>query len=409
MAISSRQPLAARRHRPDYGLVLIMGLLIIIGLIVIFSLGPSLQNSVGITIGKQFLAIFLGIGAFAATALVPLTFWHKVQGFIIWGAVITSTLLFVLPGDTFNPDINGARRWLVFGPISFQPSELIKFSMLIYVASFLAKKAKHNKLNDRGETLNPIAFLLAVLGVVIVLLQRDLGTMLVLVSMVIAMLYVSGIKLRYLSTLVGGLVGAGALAVLLAPHRLSRFLTFLDPSSDLQGAGYHINQALIAVGSGGLFGVGLGRSVQANGYLPEAANDSIFAIYAENFGFIGAVLTLALFGALLVRILRIIERAPNTYTRLIAVGIFAWLFSHIVINVGAMLGILPLTGITLPFLSYGGSSLLFMMAAIGLVFNISRYTAFADPAKRGATHANTRNRRRNGRTRHAVATSYKSA
>jgi cell division protein FtsW len=196
-------------------------------------------------------------------------------------------------------------------------------------------------------------------------------------SIILTMLFVSGMKLNHLARFVGALIAAGVVATLMFPHRLARLTTFFDHSQDVDGAGYHINQALIAVGSGGWFGRGLGKSVQVFGYLPEAINDSIFAIIAEQFGFVGSVLVLFLYGGLAVRLLRLIERSPNLYLRLLAAGIFGWLLSHVLINVGAMLGLVPLTGITLPFLSLGGTSLVFITAAFGIAFNMSRYSSLS--------------------------------
>ncbi len=166
--------------------------------------------------------------------------------------------------------------------------------------------------------------------------------------------------------------------------------------------GYHINQALIAVGSGGLTGKGLGQSIQAFGYLPEAANDSIFAILAEKFGFLGTLAVLAIFAALFVRILAIMDHTADPYLRLIVAGVFGWVFSHTIVNISAMLGIFPLTGITLPFVSFGGTSLLFMLSALGLVFQISRYTNHSKNSdnKTGDNHENRERGRGIGRTRH---------
>jgi cell division protein FtsW len=177
----------------------------------------------------------------------------------------------------------------------------------------------------------------------------------------------------------------------------------LHPEADAQGDGYHISQALIAIGSGGIVGQGLGRSVQAFGYLPEAANDSIFAVVAEKFGFVGSVLLIALFGMLLFRIVSIIERTPDMFARLVATGILAWITAHILINIGAMLSLLPLKGITLPFISYGGSSLLFTMAAIGLLLQISRFTVpkARMSSYKGGTHEGTRLGGRDRRPRYA--------
>lgn len=403
MPRSSKQRIEARRHKPDYSIIVVVTVLIILGMIVLFSIGPALEASTGITVGKQMLSVAISIVAFLVAFLVPLRFWSSVQKQLIALAVIATTVLMLAPGELINPDIKGAKRWLVFGPFSFQPSELVKLALVIYLAAFLAHKAKHNKLNDTQETLIPISIITAVLGFVIVILQRDLGTMMAIVAVVFAMLYVSGMQLRHLGKFVGGLAGFAVLAILLAPHRLERIATFLSPESDVQGAGYHINQALIAVGSGGIFGLGLGKSVQAYGYLPEAANDSIFAIYAEKFGFIGTVIVLGLFGFLLYKIAKIVQHAPNNYTRLIVTGVFAWIASHIFINIGAIIGLMPLTGITLPFLSYGGSSLMFIMIAVGLALNISRYTVSerAIKSKENRSYARSSDRRRNKRAHYA--------
>ena len=176
---------------------------------------------------------------------------------------------------------------------------------------------------------------------------------------------------------IGGIIVIGAtLAIMSTSYRRERVMTFLNPEADCQNAGYQACQALIAVGSGGLVGKGLSHGAQAYGYLPEAANDSIFAIMAEKFGFVGVVLLLCLFMALFSRLVRILERAPDNFSRLVVTGVLAWLSTQALINVGAMIGLLPLKGITLPFISSGGTSIIFMLAALGLVFNISRYTTF---------------------------------
>lgn len=392
-SLTSRQMLTVRKHKPDYGIVVISSILMIIGIIVLFSIGPALQNSAGITVGKQFVAIVAGTIAFILASFLPLSFWHRSQPVLIILTAITSVALL------FAPEVNGAARWIPLGPFAFQPSELLKLTLIIYLANFLARRGKHEQLNDISQTMMPIAIVSAILGVFIVFFQRDLGTMSVVIGIIFAMLYVSGIKAKQLGIFFAGIIGAGLAAIIIAPHRLNRVLTFLDPNSDIQGAGYHINQALIAVGSGGIFGLGLGNSVQAYGYLPESATDSIFAVYAEKFGFLGSLAILVLFGALLFRIAKIVEHSPNLYTKLLATGIFAWIFTQVTVNVGAMLGLMPLTGITLPLLSFGGSSLVFIMAALGLVFNLSRYTKF-EP-KRGANNALHSDRRRHGRPRYA--------
>lgn len=405
MPVSAKTKIQARKHKPDYSIILTVAVLLIIGIVVLFSIGPALEISTGVTVGRQFVSILFGLVAFLITFLVPLSFWHRAQKSLVSVAVIATTVLLLAPGGVINPDIKGAKRWLVLGPVSFQPSELLKFALLIYLAAFLANKVKHNKVNDPNETLIPVAIITGVLGLVVVVLERDLGTMMAMISIIVAMMYVAGVRMRQMGAFFLALASVGALAVAVAPHRIERFLTFVDPGSDVQGSGYHINQALIAVGSGGLFGLGLGKSVQAYGYLPEAANDSIFAIYAEKFGFVGTVLILTLFAYLLIKLAKIIQHAPNVYTRLVATGVFAWIGSHTIINIGAILGLLPLTGITLPFLSYGGSSLVFIMAAVGLALNVSRYSLTERAVKReGRTRRNesSSHRRRHRRTRNAA-------
>lgn len=392
-SLTSRQMLTVRKHKPDYGIVLISSILMIIGIIVLFSIGPALQNSAGITVGKQFVAIVAGVAAFIFASFVPLSFWHRSQPVLILLTAVASVALL------FAPEVNGAARWIPLGPFAFQPSELLKLTLIIYLANFLARRGRHEQINDFSQTMMPIAVISAILGVFIVFFQRDLGSMSVVVGITFTMLYVSGVRAKQLAVFFAGIITASVAAIAIAPHRLNRVLTFLDPNSDVEGAGYHINQALIAVGSGGIFGLGLGHSVQAYGYLPESATDSIFAVYAEKFGFLGSLAILVLFGALLFRIAKIVEHSANLYTKLLATGVFAWIFTQVTVNVGAMLGLLPLTGITLPLLSFGGSSLVFIMAALGLVFNLSRYTKF-EP-KRGVANAVHSDRRRHGRPRYA--------
>jgi cell division protein FtsW len=212
-----------------------------------------------------------------------------------------------------------------------------------------------------------------------------MGTMIPIAAIMLAMLYLSGISMKRFMTIITVIVVGGALAIGMAGHRRARVLTFLNPDADTSGSGYHINQALIAVGSGGMFGKGLGRSVQAYGYLPEAANDSIFAIMAEKFGFIGMLVVFSIYGGLLFRIIGIVNRAPNTYLRLVSGGVFAWMGVQAFVNIGAMLSIMPLTGVTLPLLSFGGTSLIFTLAALGVVFHISRYTRLGHEVESNVT------------------------
>ncbi len=274
-------------------------------------------------------------------------------------------------------EVNGATRWVNLGLFTFQPSEFLKFALIIYLAVLLSERRRTNRLNNMSETVVPLLAITAFIGVLVAILQKDLGTMVAIASIIVTMLFVSGIKFRFLARFLGIIASASILGIVLFPHRISRILAFLNPNRDVEGIGYQINQALITIGSGGWLGKGLGKSVQVFGYLPEAINDSIFAIIGEEFGFIGAMAVIILYSVLLLRMVRIIERSPNDYLRLMVAGAFGWMSAHVVINIGAMINVLPLTGITLPFLSFGGTSLIFLSATMGLVYNASRYTSLA--------------------------------
>lgn len=387
-----------RRHRPDYGLLLISLLLLVIGLVVVYSIGPGLAAQKHVSdnyfVGKQVLAILIGLVAFAVVAMVPLRFWQRAQRPIIGAAVIATLVALVLPTSAEYP----AHRWIRLGGLSLQSVELIKMAILVVVATFLATQASRGQLADDNKTIKPLMIGLAVIGFVVALLQKDLGSTAVLVAMIAAMGFVAGLPLK--RVILAGAVVVGAMALLVLPfsYRRERVFNFLNPEQNCQTSGYQACQALIAVGSGGLTGKGLGHGAQAFGYLPEAANDSIFAIMAEKFGFLGMAVVLSLFMALFARLVRILERAPDMASRLMVVGVLAWLSTQALINIGAMIGLLPLKGITLPFISYGGTSIIFVLAAVGLVFQISRYTTFtvnldAVEQERGG-HENTSDGRR---------------
>ena len=389
----------ARRHRPDTLMVLFLSILLLLGLVVIYAISPALTARIGgenldqnMFMYRQLIYLVVGVAAFAVTATIPLSFWSKFQGRLLIGAIILGTLPFLLQATPIGLCTNDACRWIDLGFTTFQPAEIMKFTLVIFLAGFLAARMQQGKLNNLHDTLIPAGLILLVMAVVVIGLQRDLGTGITIVAIVMTMLFAAGMRLKLLGIAAAGCLVLGALFTLAAPHRIERILTFIQhESSQADEMGYHINQALIAVGSGGLTGKGLGQSIQAFGYLPEAANDSIFAILAEKFGFLGTAGVLAIFAGLFMRILGIMDHTANPHYRLIVAGVFGWVFSHTIVNVGAMLGIFPLTGITLPFVSFGGTSLLFMLCALGLVFQISRYTNHVRPTdnqKRGGYHEN---------------------
>lgn len=296
----------------------------------------------------------------------------------------------------------GATRWFNLGPLgSLQPAELLKFGVLLFCALFLGVKMKQGKVNDIQGTLVPIGIVAAVAAFFVIVVQRDLGTGIALVAILASMLFVAGLNLRLGAIIAVGVLLLGVILVVSAPHRMERIATFFqgdNTSVDDQDA-YHITHAKIAIGTGGLFGVGIGNSVQATGYLPEAINDSVFAIMGETFGFVGLMAVLAIFFALLLRMLKIMDHLVDMRLKLIVAGVFGWFGAHVVLNVAAMIGIFPLTGITLPLLSFGGTSIVFIAAALGLVFQLSRYTVYGSRIKE-ASYEDSSSRRGVGRTRY---------
>lgn len=364
-----------RRHRPDYWLIILSAILLAIGLIVVYAISPGLSAQRGVGpnyyVNKQLLAVTLGIVAFMVCAHVPIQAWKKLQKPLIIAAVTAAVAV-----RLFGEQVNGAYRWIQVGGFSFQAAELIKFALLIWLAGFLAERINSGSLDNYHKTLKPLLIIVGSIGLIVAGLQSDLGSMGVMVGIVASMVFVAGMPLKRVAMFAGIVAVATVLAIGSSGYRRERLMTYLNPQADCQDAGYQSCQALIAVGTGGMFGLGLARSVQAYGYLPEAANDSIFAIMAEKFGFVGMAALLGLFVAFFSRLKRIIERAPDDYSRLLVTGILAWLSTQAIINIGAMIGLLPLKGITLPFISYGGTSLIFIAGAVGVAFQISRYASY---------------------------------
>lgn len=368
-----------RKHRPDYWLLIWCAALLAVGLIVVYAISPALSaaHHVGSNyyVGKQLIAIGLSLVAFMITARVPLIWWRQIYKPLLVMAGLATLLALVIPVNPAYP----AHRWVRLGSFSFQSVELVKFAVMIWLAGFLAERLRQGSIESTQLTLKPIVTALAVISVVVVGIQSDLGSAGVMVAMMGTMAYVAGLPMGRILTIAAVVLLVLVLAVSATPYRRARLETFLHPQANCQDSGYQACQALIAVGSGGAIGLGLGSSVQAYGYLPEAANDSIFAIYAEKFGFIGCVLLLAVFISFFARLKSIAERLPDDFSRLMVVGILAWLSVQTLINIGAMIGLLPLKGITLPFISYGGTSVVFAAAAVGLAFQASQYAAFSTP------------------------------
>lgn len=284
--------------------------------------------------------------------------------------LMASSLLLVavvVPG--VGVSVSGASRWIPLGPLRVQPSEFAKLALLLYAAQVLASRV--DRLHDWRATLRPVLAVLAVFSS-LVMLQPDLGTTIVLVMIAGTILFVGGVHLGQLAVVAGGSGGLGLLLGLAEPYRRARLTSFTNPWADPRGDGYQVVQSLIALGSGGWTGAGLGASKAKWLFLPNAHTDFIFAVIGEELGMIGCLLVLAMILAFLVLGVRTSLRAPDRFGMLLAAGITGWVVGQSVVNIGAVIGLLPVTGVPLPFVSFGGSSLLVTMAATGVLLNVAR-------------------------------------
>ena len=360
-----------------------------LGLIVIYAIGPMRANVLNSTYGtdyspnyffvNQLRSVALSLVAFfAAFKLIPYQYIKKFAKPIMIAALVMSGLLWILAltGSSLAKCELGECRWFNLGSISFQPAEFLKLALVIYLADFLSRKQKEGTIGDWKEFWLPLLIVCGLSLFLVVIAQDDLGTGVAMIAIIFGSLLVSGVPTKQYLIMLALVLATAIGAVATSSHRMERVEAWLatlsgDASTD---STYHIENAMLAIGVGGFFGVGVGNSVQATGYLPESINDSVFAIMGETFGFVGLLLIILVFGALLVRMLKVAEKTADSESQLLVVGIFAWTFAQVVVNIMAMTSLVPVTGITLPLLSYGGTSMFFIAFAIGLVLQISCYT-----------------------------------
>ncbi len=290
---------------------------------------------------------------------IPMRTWQRLAPVLLLGGLVL-LLLVAIPG--IGTRVQGARRWLILPGFSFQPAELMKLIQVIYLASWL---------KDRRVSLGHF---LAYIGVVggLIMLEPDMGTTLVITTLSVAIYFLAGYELSNLLIIGASGLVAALIAILAAPYRLARVTTFLDPSKDPLGTSYHIRQVILALGSGGIVGLGIGQSKQKYEYLPESTTDSIFAVVGEELGFIGAIILILVFAYLVYLIFRVASRARSPFSSLLAAGVGSWFALQVVLNLAAMVALTPLTGIPLPLVSYGGSALVTMLIGIGLVLGVAR-------------------------------------
>lgn len=420
-----------RKHKSDLIIGLLTIILMAIGLIIIYAIGPSwaqFQNSVNNTAYssnyffiKQLVSVGVSLVAFFVAYKFRFDWVEKAGKWILLAGFILCAVMAIMgaAGSGFVNCAPGACRWLNL-PLGFnlQPVEVVKIGILIYVAGLIAKRQSEGTL-EKKEFWIPFGIIMALMVFFIGILQKDLGSTAVITFMVLCMLVASNMRFRFLGLILGIVGVAAVLLIVLFPHRLDRIMSY---SGD--GDTHHIENALIAIGTGGFWGLGIGNSIQSTGYLPESLNDSVFAILGETFGFVGLMAIIILFTALLMRLLKTAnnlgggggrrgstkknskgiflgeetDRIPSTAPTsgyFVVIGVFAWVAGHVIINIMGMTAIIPMKGITLPFLSYGGTSMMFVAAAMGLCLQLSGWT------KREVKNEDSSSRRGERRTYHA--------
>jgi cell division protein FtsW len=363
-----------RSLQPDRKLFGVTLALCFIGVIMVFSASAitakQLYGNGYVFLERQL--VWLAIGLFGMIRLMNFDYRKFREPRIIYPSI--AVILLLLIGVLFLDRTHATHRWIHAGPISLQPSEFAKLVVILYLAWFLELRSRPGSagVNNLKQTLlpalGPIIFMLA-----LILREPDMGTSCMIFLVALAMLYEAGLSMKYIGALAAASIPAIYLLIIHAHYRYERVLAFFSPNADPQGRGFQLLQSLIAVGSGGLTGVGLMESKQKLFYLPEAHTDFIFAVLCEELGFIGALVVVALFAVYAWRGFRAAFRAPDMFGRLLALGITTLVAGQALVNLSVVLGLMPTKGIPLPFISYGGSSLLVMLLATGVLLNISQH------------------------------------
>ena len=361
--------LPARRPSGFTILLLLSVTLDVIGLVMVLSASSvealARYGSSWVFFEKQLMWVALGAVVMAVTMRIDYHRWRQLSVPLLVG---TTCLLLAVLVPHLGVSVSGSSRWLGFGSFRIQPSELVKMALVIYAADVLARR-----IERRGEVRGALRGVMLVFLFVAALIfkQPDMGTALVVSAIFFGMLFAAGMPRRTMAKLLGSAVVAAFVLGMAEPYRKARLLSFLHPWADRSSTGYQVVQSLVGLGSGGVSGVGLGASRAKWGFLPNAHTDFIFSIIGEELGLIGAVIVVVLFAAFAVAGLRAGKRAPDPFGALLAVGISVWITAQAVLNIGAVIGILPVTGVPLPLVSFGGSSLTIVMGAIGVLLNVA--------------------------------------
>lgn len=359
------------KHKVDKPLLITILVLLFFGLIIFSSaaLGVLSSNEVKFysVIETQLVyALTGGLAALFLGSIIPFNFYRK-YAYYIFGISLFLTILVFIPFLSMYH--GGAHRWISIGPLTVQPSEALKFGFVIFMAMWCATYRKF--FGDFRFGLIPFLLSSAVISL-IMLKQPDLGTLLIILFAGFAVYFTGGARMRHISLVFGLGLFSLILVILISPYRMERVMTFFDSSHDVKGSSWQLNQSLIAIGSGGVFGRGLGQSVQKFNYLPEPIGDSIFAVASEELGLLGALIIMILYGIVIYRGVVIADNSQDQFGRLLAVGIISIIFAQAAINISSMIGIFPLAGVPLPLISHGGTALMVSLFELGVLLNISK-------------------------------------
>ncbi len=352
--------------------------LIIIGILLAFGVAMFISASLGILARSKstfysvlFSQLVLGLGlgtiGMYLSLKIDYKFWRKYSFYIFLVAILLTAAVFI---PHLGWSHGGAQRWLKIGPVSFQPAEILKFAFVIYFSAWLSW-AK-NRVHDFRFGILPLCVMLGIIALIL-FKQPDTKSFILIALTGLSMLFISGVSVRYIFFAGLGATVLLAFLVYFTPYLQNRVKTFLNPSEDPRGSSYQIQQSLIALGGGGLFGRGFGQSIQKFSYLPEPQGDSIFAVIGEELGFVGAVSVIVLYLLFVLRGLRIANNSPDLFSRLLVSGIVILIMFQTFMHIASTTGVFPLTGVPLPFMSHGGTSLMIYLVAIGIVLQVSKY------------------------------------